>query len=1084
MERGAGLLRKFRIFLWEDPLSSGSFSSVPVPIFPHANIDSLLECLSDQWSVRREVPLPLPVVIPSIPFSDYLQLRIAQDRGVCMGFDFLTPQDFISHALDQRESPWSKRQLCWRILPHVTSYASELGVSEPLPRDRFAIAELLSERFDQYGHFRPEIIRKWAAGRSALPGGASPREKANEVWQRELWLRLSQDIPAPHPALEIGTRSADPIFRAALLAAFPKLIVLGTGSIDPLLIDVLGLLSDVGGDVSIHIVLPSLEYLGDLKRRGSLPPEDKDPESFEMSAGHPLLESMGRHAIGSFLLLGKLDDQYTHWPEPAHSVESGGSLLENIQSDIRSLRAPRRFSMASGDISLRVHSCFGPRREMEVLRNEIFRAFQDLPDLKPEEIHIVTPSLETYAPLVSAVLEQGAVRLPVRLTELPASGRDPLIEGALALLEISRGGRYEASWIMELLHLRAVQEALGMTDDEKGIECARGWIRQAGLTQGIGEDHPGSWAFSRDRLVAGRWFGSEASGIYADGTFMLPVADQLGGDHDFLGRFIAWHSRLEATFLEWRLEVSPAEWGERLACACAELLSPEDGSRLAIQPHIAFLKSLECPELTDAGTILDWLAAESLAGGQRGGVSGRITFGKFKQLQNIPCRVLAMVGMQEGAFPGQSRLPAWDLLQADPRAWDRNARVDDRQLFLDALLNPGGRLIITAANRNVRSGKDEPFSPCVDEILRVAGEMGIPKRELIIKHRLQPFVSEYFDGSKSLPASFDPGHAAAAAALAARERLPGIPFWTGLQSGAGNPGEPAVREIAIQQLVDFWKDPAKGFLKAQGVAIPQEEMDDEELDRSPLSLNGLESWKIKSAVIGQIIHQETTMEQVAAQLRADRGLPPGRLGEQSWKVNCGLSEPLGNGVKSHLSGEEFVEVKLPDARVTGSLLTADGGRILLVYRIGKTQGAGHFLDPWIRAVVAAVAGLEYPLGILDEVHPAELAEYPAIDQDEAIEALENLVSGFLEGQQSPLAYAVSTSDAYAKCFAKTGDRNVALEAANAAWSKEAFQDLPAGESHSPAAQIAWRDRNAFDEPGNWIGWADAIAAPLRKWGGF
>ena len=1049
-----------------------------LPVFPHTSFDSLMEGLAGEWAVRGDGPLPVPVVVPSVQFSDYLQLRIARDCGVCMGFDFLMPQGFISRALGDRDDSWSKQRLCWRILPHVSTYAGELGVEETSARDRFAIAGLLSDRFDQYAHFRPELIRKWLAAGSGK-SSAFPESPA-EKWQRELWLKLSDEIASPHPALSVERLKTDAEFRSRIVAAFPRLLVIGTGSVDPLLIDVIGLLHESGGDVSAHVVLPSLEYLGDLKRRNVLPQEETHPESIEVAGGHPLLESMGRHAIGSFLLLGKLDEQYTHWPEPGDGEAAGGSLLQQIQADIHALSRSSKIKKSADDISLRVHSCFGPRREIEALRNELFRAFQDFPDLKPEDIHIITPSLEIYAPLVTAILEQGGVRLPVRLTELPPSGQDPVIEGALVLLDVARGGSFEASWLMELLRLRAVQGALGISD-EKSIERVRGWIRQSGLTQGLGVGEPGEWGFARDRLIAGRWFGAGDMAVYPDNRFILPVADQLDGDQDLMSRFIAWHSCLEETFREWGRDVKASEWGRRIGLACDELLAGKDEGRLAIQPHLAFLLSLECSELLDAGAILDWLAAECGEAGVRGKVSGRIACGRFKQLQNIPCRVLAMIGMQEGTFPGQSPVPAWDLLQTSPRVWDRNARVDDRQLFLDAVLTPRDRLIITAANRNVRSGKDEPLSPCVDEILRVAGEMGVAKSELIVKHRLQPFATEYFDGSLQLPPSFDPVHAEAAAALASGERHPGIPF---LLASEGTASEPDRQEISVRQLVDFWKKPAKAFLKAQGVAILKGEEDEEALDRAPLTLNDLQTWGIKSAVIDTIIGSTSTMDYTEALFRANRGLPPGNLGTQSWKANHDLSEPLGNGVKNHLSGKLAVEVKVGDVRVTGTLMTADDGKHLLAYRVGEFKNAGHFLDPWICAVVAAAHGHTMPLWLLDEASPDQPKEFPAMEKEEAEEVLTNLVRGFLEGQESALKYGAATSDAFAKKMAETGDEALALEAAAAAWSKQGFNGGQDGEMFDSSALLVWRDLDAFAVPGPWAGWAKAVAVPLRKWGGF
>ena len=236
---------------------------------------------------------------------------------------------------------------------------------------------------------------------------------------------------------------------------FPHVTVLGTGSINPLLIEVLQLLDEAGCNIVIHVLLPTMEFLGDLHRRKELPSSELDSEKFTPNTGHPLLRSMGRHAVGSFLLLGELDEQYSNWPEssfPEHPSENL-SLLNRLQSGIRTLTLPAAEKIDPSDISIRVHSCYGPRREMEVLRDELLRAFEQIPDLKPHEIHIVTPSLEIYAPLVSAVLEQIIheehptaptleldTPLPVRITELSRSDQDPVTLGLLTLLEDGRWG--------------------------------------------------------------------------------------------------------------------------------------------------------------------------------------------------------------------------------------------------------------------------------------------------------------------------------------------------------------------------------------------------------------------------------------------------------------------------------------------------------------------------------------------------------------------------------------------------------------------------------------------------------------------
>lgn len=1073
-----------------------------ISIFPHPDLEKLLGALLEAIRTlqARRTGLaalrPIPVVVPSIQLKDWLQVAIARRNGLCMGLDFMTPQGLVARVLSlgrpaehPTENPWVKSRLTWRILPHLEDYLAQLGVRNPAPRDRLALASLLADQFDQYGHFRPGIIANWNRQTTAAGPKWSLEDRENEAWQRELWERLAREMeaggqPSLPPALELEEFSRNDAFLKALTDAFPELFVLGTGVLDPLLVSVLAVLGKAGCDVHAHMVLPSLGYLGELRK--SARQVEQDPEAMEMCDGHPLLVSMGRHAVGSFFLLGKLDENYRHWPDPGESDTSAGTLLARLQDDIRGLRMPLRAEFSADDKSLQIHSCFGPRREMEVLRDELLRAFREIPGLQPEEVLVVAPELETYAPLVSAILEPV---LPVRLTELPRSEQDPVAEALLALLEMA-GGRCEASSLIELLHLRAVRARLGIPDSSEGIDRLRDWIDQSGLTHGLGEedDSAGSWRFARNRMVAGNWFGPDGAArypvgesVHPTGEFVLPVAGELGGDAELRENFLGWHWRLASRLQEWKSPAPAAVWSRRLLQACGELLGDpaDDDARLNVQAPLTFLGHTGCAEPLDAAAILDWLQTEFAEGTRRAPVSGRVTFGRIKQLQNIPCRVLAMVGMQDTAFPRQNRVPAWDLLHCDPRVWDRNARIDDRQLFLDALLTPSERLIITAANRNVRSGKTEPFSSCVDELLRVVGVMRGGTADLVFKHRLQPFTPDYFQlEGGTLPASFDAQGARVAESLL-RSTAEATPFWTGAITSPA-PREPI--EITVAALARFWKDPAAAFLKAQGIAAAREEGDDELLDRSPLQLDPLQRWAVRNAILEGILQGDWSPDYTKALFSANRGLPAAELGERLWGTLHEAAGLLGEKIRGFAPEPLPVECVLtgsgPAIRVTGSLLRAKHLEedVLLFFRIGKLR-TEHFLKAWIESVVAASAGHRFKTCLLDD----EKLDAPLILPETAPGHLGELIGGYLEGQLRPLCYAPATSEAYAKaCESWETVHPGALAAAAEKWNKQDFNGTK-GEGLQPAATLAWRDQDPFELADDWHRWAAAIARPLGAW---
>ncbi|MEI6034433.1 MAG: exodeoxyribonuclease V subunit gamma [Verrucomicrobiae bacterium] len=1014
--------------------------------------------------MRTDSPVLQPVVIPSLSFADHLQRRMADRFGICMGLEFLMPQDFIHRAVGPgADSPWSKRQLLWKVLPHVADYAEHLGMKSSSPRDRFALAGLLADRLDQYGHFRPEMIRRWAnlpaKGRKLPP---------LEDWQRELWRKLQAEISTAHPALEMARLGKDAEIRKRLASQFPKLLILGTGTLDPLLIEVLGLLAEGGAEVRLDMLLPSLGFLGDLHHREALPSVETDPEEMDIPGSHPLVESMGRHAVGSFLLLGKLDENYDSWPEPS-APEDSSSLLAALQSDIRRLRAPKPVAGSSRDGSLRVHACYGPRREMEVVRDEILRAFEELPGLKPEEIHIVAAELDCYAPLVPAVLGQGSPILPVQLSEGTPSSNKPASEGILALLTMAHGGRFEAAEVLALLRLPAVQAALGCTDAEK----VRRWVKESGWTHGLA-DLPGGAGFATNRLIAGRWFGPEVQAAqYPDGSYVLPVADEMGGSLELRARLHDWLAAMAAAMLAWQTAVPAAEWGQRLIEAASNLLSAEED----IQPLLVFLRDQPCPEPLDAGAVLDWLTRECQEGARRARVTGRIAFGRFKQLQNLPCRVLVMVGMENSKFPSRSRIPSWDLLRTSPRIWDRNPRLDDRQLFLDALLTPKDRLIITAGTRNPRSNKSEPFSSCVDELLRTAAAMGAAN--LITQHRLQPFVEAYFQEDAKLPQSYDPLCAGVARNLR-RSALSGEaaenPFWN------GEPHREAdkTRILSIPALVRFWKSPADAFVKSSGIRFPWEEPADEEFNRPPLEVGGLQLWCLKDGILHEVLAPAPNLPWRQAKAMADRELPPGQIGGAAWSQEVALVEPLGLSVKGQI-GETMAFEWGAELSLTGELTQTADGKGWLVYRTGEMKAARHFLEPWIASLLASACGDVRPTRLFDEARPEAPTVLEPIPTEEARKALSVLVEGFCLGQTRPLCFGLATSDLLAAEKIKSGSEEMALAKASAAWLRE---DYGEGEGMAEAARLAWRDRNPFAEPEEWHRWADGVSRPLRSWGGF
>ena len=88
-------------------------------------------------------------------------------------------------------------------------------------------------------------------------------------------------------------------------------------------------------------------------------------------------------------------------------------------------------------------------------------------------------------------------------------------------------------------------------------------------------------------------------------------------------------------------------------------------------------------------------------------------------MRSIPHRVVCLLGLDDGSFPRHIERDGDDLTARTPRVGDRDARSEDRQLLLDALLAARDHLVVTYSGRDERSNLHRPPAVPVGELLDV-----------------------------------------------------------------------------------------------------------------------------------------------------------------------------------------------------------------------------------------------------------------------------------------------------------------------------------------------------------------------------
>ena len=167
---------------------------------------------------------------------------------------------------------------------------------------------------------------------------------------------------------------------------------------------------------------------------------------------------------------------------------------------------------------MQVHSCHGPARQIDVLREVLLGLLADDKTLEPRDILVMCPDIETYAPLIVAGFGLGdmikgvhpAHQLRVRLADRSLVQTNPLLGVASQLLALA-GGRATSSEVLNLAQAAPVRARFGFTDDN--LEDITRWVRQTNIRWGFDREHrkpygvdfvQNTWRFGIDRVLAGR----------------------------------------------------------------------------------------------------------------------------------------------------------------------------------------------------------------------------------------------------------------------------------------------------------------------------------------------------------------------------------------------------------------------------------------------------------------------------------------------------------------------------------------------------------------------------------------------------
>lgn len=640
-----------------------------------------------------------------------------------------------------------------------------------------------------------------------------------------------------------------------------------------------------------------------------------------LQSGNALLTAMGRQGrdlLSILLSSNEAPDFINCFVKP-----SGQDVLSTVKRKLLTLDDTERGVISAGDCSMVFSSCHTPRREIEILRDMILEKFavaaKKGEPLLPRDFLIMTPNIENYAAEIDAVFGAVDTRdpnyIPYAVSDRSVGSDSPVSEAVLKLMNIGTTP-VTLSFVISLLQVPEIASSFDISPED--AEVIASWCQKASVKWGLDADETLSeagvddlpWTFEAalGRMLTGALTGDDPMGT---GEYFDEIE---GSDLKILGRFeyfISSLRKLRALFkryvnddlhLEDRNDEEDEANSAKPMLLCLgeffrSFIKDEGGDDKASE----FIKTLGgmvkiLPSLKHLPRITLPVLRSMLATAFSGKVDessylrGSVNFCSLMPMRAVPFKHIFILGLNDGEFPRRENAPGFNLLTLAPffRRGDRSRFVDDRYLFLEAILAAQCSITFSYIGRNPSDNKPKNPSAVISELQDHLNDSFVvkgcpdkkPSEVLTRNGSLNSYDPKNFMADKTGFGRILPSFDAASfidTSEAADEDHETVNEVLCPPDGRTMITLPSRQSLTMQDLRDFFKSPCKAYLRTLGISMSS--YDEEASDEEDFSLPPLEAALIqKRAVYGK---DEEEVQSLLVSLKRAGRLPYGIFAQEN-----------------------------------------------------------------------------------------------------------------------------------------------------------------------------------------------------------
>lgn len=823
--------------------------------------DLLISTGLDVEYINRAFPKILELCGHSVPFPSPLELELAievQLMNLCGSFDKLEP---------------SLQSICSPLARYLKIKSEGQGKeSKKNERRLIDLAQELAKWFKIYERFDSSLIKEW--------------EKNPNHWQAYLWnllynektswscLTKAYEFPlVPPKGLEIH------LFSISFLSNSEFNFINKVSKYLPVNYYLLSPCASFWSDVKSDRECLSLTNFWTKKLGESNQVEELEELLRDRNA---LLANFGRMGREMISLIEQSDAEIFEDYEISANVQSTHSdtyfsdnieykrtdgplsILEAVQADLLFMRNPaERICIDDNDTSIQLHSAPTVQREVEILYNNLLSILQEDTSIMPHDILVMSPEIQEYVPYIQSVFGSSESVIDFQILDMGLAFLSQMTQGFLQLLSLHKS-RWDSNALLQLFRIPAFRNCHQIT--EVDLNTIQEWISKANITWGKNRVH-------RNDVLKNNHCAEEMAEQSEIGTWdhginylLLSLTNVFENSEkidfsqsELLGKLSILLKSLkedlsplyEGTLMTW------SDWMSYLHCLLESYLEPCSSDTQSIKEFEQLKEQLNelsqtAKQLSEAKFSFGSIDIHLNDFFQKQGMTYRehhlqaVRFCSMVPLRSIPAKVIALLGMQEGAFPRIQVHSSLNLLDSRKNESYCPTSTDyDRYLFLELLQSVQKKLMFSYQGYNQQENQRNNPSLLIQELFSYVDKhysiRGKAPSQLSYHHPFDAFDPSYFNETTQLR-NFSQSEFKLAQNLLRKKSHQGE---VEKHSNPKQKKEFSFQSIDIRQLNEMAKNPLKVYLR-ETIGLKLQTVEDRKIKiEENLTISHLDKHKLK-----------------------------------------------------------------------------------------------------------------------------------------------------------------------------------------------------------------------------------------------